>query len=156
MQLKVRTRHQSKVDDSVFFTVRTLNLIQRARRDAANLDGRQKYTEAVSAQSSLVDDVVPRALRGEQERIKTWTEKATPDQNRRLDELADREATLRYSIIIPMVLGAALVTIEGLMADSKQIITVEDFIEHAPDALINEAFELCQKASGLTDDQQKN
>ena len=156
MQLKVRTRHQSTVDDSVYFTIRTLNQIQRARRDAANLDGRQKYIEALVARRSLVDDVVPRVMREEQERITAWNEKATPDQIRRLDELADREATLLNSVIIPMVLGAALVTIEGLMADSKQIITVEDFIEHAPDALIKDAYDFCEKASGLTDDQQKN
>ena len=156
MNLKVRTRHQSKVDDSVFFTIRTLNQIQRARRDAKNLEGRQKYTEAVSARSSLVDDVVPRAMSDEGERIKTWNEKATPDQIRRLDMLADQEGILLASIIMPMVLSAALVGIEGLIIEAKQILTVEDFIDNAPDKLIQDAYDFCVKASGLTDEQQKN
>jgi hypothetical protein len=59
-------------------------------------------------------------------------------------------------VLLPAEVGAALVQIEGLTIDGKKIATVEDFLESAPDTLLDEAWELCRSVSALSEDQQKN
>lgn len=141
----------------MFFTVRTLNQYQRAKRDAENLEYRAKYVEVVTAKNALVDMIVPKAVSDRDERAKILEEKITPEQNARLNALYDQEVALYNAHIVPALIRCALVQIEGLIdGEGKQVLAVDHFLECAPDELLKEVCELCEKASGLTGEQQKN
>jgi len=126
--------YESVTCPGVKFTVRVLNDIQRARRDAKLLSVRARINE-------LQDK---------------WT--ATKDNGgSALDllKINDEAALLTQSELTPAYIRAGLISVEGLEIDGAPA-TVEALIESGPKALVAEVYDACLKASGLGAEETKN
>lgn len=175
------------VDSTAFpgvrYHVRTLNVIQRARRDATIAEHRLEWlrlsneqqtlrrrllgehtTEFVAALRQAVaklelpdDHVVTLGLA----RFATQEEMADrfdrlPEAEKVKLEAVQQEHTLLYQQhILPATIRAALVKVEGFEIDGQPA-TVEQTIESAPDEMLSELYDACANASGLVEADQKN
>lgn len=142
-----KTPHESKSVPGVKFTTRTLNSIQRARRDASIAEHRREYTRLTTELQLLV----AKHIKGEagEERAACF-ESLLMDVKLSIQSLEDESRILLDQHITPAVIKAALVSIEG------DVFTLENLADEAPDALIEEIMTACSAASGLTAEQQKN
>lgn len=134
MKLTTKTEHKSTEIDGITFTVRTLNVIQRARRDAGIADERIRYTNLLREYQAL------------------------SEEEKSLDagpELVYRITLLLNEYLIPAALRAGLISISGIEIDSKPA-TAEMLIESGPDDLLMEIFERCEETAGLSGDDSKN
>lgn len=167
MTLTGKKRTESTSSPGVFFTIRHLNQIQRAKRDMPILKERAEYTQAVQSQQAVLESIwgsVKRATfedgeAGDKAFAAARNElyvAAPAEVKAKADLFYEQQDGIFRSVILPATIRAALVQIEGLLIDGKQILTVDDFLEQAPDTLIDEVWRLCSEASGLTADQQKN
>jgi hypothetical protein len=167
MQLTGKKRIESATHAGVFLTAKFINSIKRAKRDAKILAERAEYVRTVEEQRALLrgifgDVVRERFAEGEDgdreyaaERQRLWAAAAT-DTRQRVDALQEKHEAVFRAVIMPAEIGAALVAVEGLVIDGKKITAVEEFLEAAPDALLDEAWELCRSVSALSEDQEKN
>jgi len=142
-----KTPHESKSVPGVRFTTRTLNSIQRARRDASIAEHRREYTRLTTELQLLVS----KHVKGETGEERAACYEALPlDVKLSIQRLEDESRIVLDQHITPAVIEAALVSIEG------ETFTLENLADEAPDALIEEIVTACSAASGLTADQQKN
>lgn len=125
---------ESATYPGVKFTVRILNDIQRARRDAKLLDVRARINEL-------------------QDRWAVAKDKG--DGAIELLKINDEAALLSQSQLKPAYIRAGLVSVEGIEIDGVPA-TVETLIESGPVELVNEIYDACVKASGLGAEETKN
>lgn len=141
ISLKSKSTLESKSTPGVSFTVRTLNKIQRAKRDLLIIETRQQMSALVREYGPLAELETP-----------------TPEQAKR-KALIDVEYTwLEDRDLKPALLRAGIVSVEGMEIDGKAV-TVDALIESAGadyDALIDEMYTACEAASGLSATETKN
>jgi len=148
MHLKTKTTVQSETFPGVSFTVRTLNSVQRARRDAAIAEQRREYTRLTTELAALVQQHIGSGTAEQRSAKLTALEPGVSLQMASLDD----EARLIYDQhIAPAMVRAALVSIDG-----PDGLTVETLFDEAPDELIEEIAKSCGDASGLSAEKQKN
>ena len=125
--------HDSQACAGVRFTVRILNEIQRARRDAKLLETRARINE----------------LRDQ------WA--AAKDKGTSLDmiKIDDEASLLSQSVVVPAFIRAGMISVDGLEIDGAPA-TVEALIESGPANLVSEIYEACVRASGLNQEESKN
>lgn len=181
--LKTKNVIESKVCAGVSFHIRTLNAVQRARRDASVASQRHEYSRLVNEAraiykkvAGITDTPFTSALKAELSKLALPEEHAvskglarflsaeeidakmaalTAAERAQLDELNDRANLIDNEHLVPATIRAALVEVTGYEIDGKPA-TVEAFISDAPDELLNEAYDACTGASGLTAEQAKN
>ncbi len=181
--LKTKSTVESKTCPGVSFQVRTLNAVQRARRDASVAAHRHEYSRLLNEARAIykkvagvTDTAFTSALKAELVKLAlpdghviskglaqylSAEEQAAkmnaiaPAERAQLDELNDRASLVDNEHLVPATLRAALVGVTGYEIDGAAA-TVEAFIENAPDELLAEAYEACVNASGLTGEQAKN
>jgi hypothetical protein len=124
-----KVEYPSQSCEGVKFTVRVLNKIQRAQRDL-ELIPHQAETTRIFERMKAIED--PKSI-----------------------EYLELDA--RYGVLInlhfkPAYIRAGLISVEGF----EGIETAADLIDRGPDSLIDEVYEKCYLASGLTTEQQKN
>lgn len=177
-----------KVVDSLKFPgvryhVRTLSVIQRARRDASIAQQRLEWlrlsneqdtlrrkllgdhtTEFVSAlrqaiaKLELADDhpvTLGLARFATQEEMADKFDRLPEDEKAKLEAVQQEHTLLYQQHILPATIRAALVKVEGLELEGGEA-TVENILEHAPDELLAEVYDACAGASGLVEESQKN
>jgi hypothetical protein len=148
MHLTTRKTHESKAIPGCKFTVRTLNSVQRARRDAAIADHRREYSRVTGELTTLV---AKHLGDGSEEERRAKLAALDRSVSAELDLLADQARLIQDEFITPATIRAALFSIEG-----AGDVTLENFVDEAPDELLDEVKAACEQASGLTADQQKN
>lgn len=181
--LTTQSTIQSKVCPGVSFQVRTLNAVQRARRDASVAAHRHEYSRLLNEAraiykkvAGITDTAFTAALKAELVKLELPEDHAvsnglaaflsseemaakmaalTPVERGQLDELNDRASLIDNEYLVPATLRAALISVTGYEIDGASA-TVDAFIENAPDALLAEAYEACSNASGLSGEQAKN
>jgi len=136
MNLETKVTHESKALPGVTFIIRRMNQIQRARRDAKIIDARVRISELTDQLKGIPEDG-------------TATEKL---QRAKLDAQIGIEIV---TAIKPAYVRAGLVSVDGLTIDSQPV-KPEDLIESGQDDLLDEVYEACVGASGLSADQSKN
>jgi len=147
MHLTKRTI-ESKTVPGCKFTVRTLNSIQRARRDASIAEHRREYTRLTTELAALLKRHIGE---GDAEYRRTKLEALEPSMSLELSSLDDQARLIMDEFINPACIRAALVSIEGVEG-----ITLETLFDEASDELLDEVAKACSEASGLTAEQQKN
>lgn len=154
MNLIGKQRIPSKVNESVHFTIRALNTIQRAKRDLSLLTEKAKMRDLITKRNEILEKIygpeTDEAKRAEL--YKNAPPEAVAENNRMYEEAE----TIGGTTIIPATIRAGLVKVEGLTIDGVPIVDAEAFIDNAPDALIDEAYKLCSEASALDSDARKN
>jgi hypothetical protein len=141
ISLKSKNTIASKAIPGVSFTVRTLNKIQRARRDLPVMATRQHLAGLIREYSPLQD-----------------TPDRTPAQSARLDLIEAEYSWLQDQEIYPSVIRAGLVSVDGLEIDGQPA-TADSLIESTGadyDLLIEEIYQACASAAGLTATETKN
>lgn len=174
---------ESKIYPGVRFRIRTLNVIERARRDAQISEHRIEYSRL-----SIELDTVKRKLIGEAETeftaairkelqklelpldhpvtlgLARWCSvqqveerfDALPEAERhKMEKLQVQQEQVYQLHILPATIRAALVGIEGLTVDGKDV-TVDDVLSDSPDDLLEEIASACLSASGLIEADAKN
>lgn len=143
ISIKSKTTIESKAVPGVTFVVRTLNKIQRAKRDLPVMATRQHLGTLVREYAPI--DAIP-------------AEDRTPEQTKRLGQIDAEYEWLLIQEIYPSVIRAGLVSIEGLEIDEKPA-SAASLIEATGadyDALIEEIYAACNRAAGLTPTEIKN
>lgn len=141
LSIQSKTTIESESCPGVTFTVRRLNKIQRSVRDLPVMEPRMRYTEISERYFEL---------KGRKEQ--------TPETLRET-KMLDYEAGLVINEHLkPASIRAALVSIEGLEIDGKPATVDSLLADGSPDtdALIDEIYQACEIAAGLTGTQQKN
>jgi len=134
MELKPRVTHESTAVPGVRYTVRTLNQIQRAKRDLEVFPHRAKIAELMAEMGRIPEN------------DENFTKRARLDMEIGL---------LINQHMKPAYLRAGLVSIEGVTIDGREA-SVADVIDYGDDALVDEIYAACAVASGITVEQQKN
>lgn len=143
ISLKSKTTIESKSVPGVSFTVRTLNRIQRAKRDLPVMATRQHLSGLIREYGPLFE--TPAADR-------------TPAQTQRIALIDAEYSWLQDQEIYPSVIRAGLVSVDGLEIDDKPA-TADSLIEATGadyDELIEEIYKACSDAAGLTPTETKN
>lgn len=143
ISIKSKTVIESKAVPGVTYTVRTLNKIQRAKRDLLVMATRQRL-------SALVREYAPLNEIPEDQR--------TPEQTARMQAIDVEFSWLQDSEIKPSEIRGGLVSIEGLEIDGKPA-SADSLIESAGadyDELITEIADACRSAAGLSAAETKN
>lgn len=148
MHLKTKTTVQSQAFPGVSFTVRTLNSVQRARRDAAIAEHRREHTRLTTELGALVAQHVGT---GTEEERTAKLAALDPGVSLQMESLYEEARLIYDQHIAPAMVRAALVSIEGVEG-----LTVETLFDEAPDELLEEISKACQDASGLSAEKQKN
>jgi hypothetical protein len=141
ISLKSKNTIESKTVPGVTFTIRTLNRIQRARRDLPVMATRQHLSGLIREYGPLQENP-----------------KRTPAQDQRLALIEAEYSWLQDQEIYPSVMRAGVVSIDGLEIDGKPA-TADSLIESTGadyDELIEEIYMACSAAAGLTPTETKN
>jgi hypothetical protein len=152
--LKSKFTESSKKYPGVSYTVRNLNTIRRAERDAAIASHRLEYTRLTAERATQF-----KALAGEDGTAEERNTRvnALPVDKRLAILKMDEEAQHIYErFIVPNAIRAGLISVDGLDLDGVEKPTTEDVIQNAPDDLIEEIYAACVRGSGLTEDEAKN
>jgi hypothetical protein len=139
----------------VRFTVKVLNVIERARRDMSMAAARAEYLRLNRERDALLKALIPRSA-GDFS-VPTYDEvNALPDADQqRIYQLIEQAELVHNGEILPAEIRAALVSIEGVESGGQPA-TVETIISAAPSDLLAEIHAACVSASGLTGEQEKN
>ena len=151
--LSSKTVIKSKILDGVEYTVRTLNIVKRAERDAGIAEHRAEYSRLSTERQTSLAKLIGKEGTDEEREAKYQAlsaEDRTRDQT--LFEAIDQ---LLQRYIIPATIEAALISITGYEIDGAAP-DAKALIEHAPDALLKEIYSACVTGSGLTGDEVKN
>jgi hypothetical protein len=143
ISIKSKTTIESKAIPGVTFVVRTLNKIQRAKRDLPVMATRQHLAGLIREYSPINE--IP-------------AEERTPEQAARLGLIEAEYEWLLDQEIYPAVIHAGLVSVDGIEVDGKPA-TADLLIESAGadyDELIEEIYAACNRAAGLTPAETKN
>ena len=135
---------KSEAAEGVSYVVRRLSFLKRAERDATIAE----YQHRMDDLSVEIRNATPstKTLDEAEEVIQS-----SPELRRALEE---RER-LMITHVIPAVIRAGLVSIEGLTVEGKPM-TVEQFLDLADRDLISEAYSWCEAASKMTSEALKN
>lgn len=133
MTFESKTTHESQVHAGVRFTIRRLNVIQRAKRDSPLLQQRTRLTEI----EQRIGEMTPGPKEG-----------TDPHQIERARLQAEAK-DLEDLYFRPAYIKAGLISIEGCDVDGKPM-NAEAVIDSAPDGLITEIYIACIDASGLS------
>lgn len=144
---------KSKKYDGVEFQVLTLNVIQRAVRDAGIAEHRLEYSRLSAERGTLLDSLVGKGGTIE-EREKRYDD-LTPVDRFKLIDLNSRAELIHQQFIAPAAIKAALTAVTGFEIDGKPA-DADTLILHAPDDLLMEAYDACTRASGMTGEEVKN
>jgi len=142
MRFESKFTVQSVTQPGVFFEVRVLNSIQRAKLDLQNLEARVKYSEIYAEIGRL-----PKPPEGD-------PPPADPDLIEREKLRISADCILKIDIK-PATIRAGLLKIEGLEIDGLAA-TTESLIESGPSGLIDEIWSAINNEAGLTEEQRKN
>lgn len=136
---------ESTVTPGVTFKVRSLSKIERAKREFPLMDARFQIADLANEWLAI------KPPEDGEEDIRTAKDV------RRARFIDVQYQLLMDSVIKPAVLRAGVVSIHGLKIDGKAA-GIDSLIAggNALDDLIEEIFEACQEASGLTEQQRKN
>ena len=149
--LRKTATFQSEKYPQISFTLRVLNHIQRARRDANVAEELAQYREKIRRSARLYNEVI--AGVDESGRAAALEANSNADEIARLNDEANR---IYLSVIVPNALRACYVSIDGIGLVDGQELTVEALLDSAPEDLLEEMVNRCEATSGLTEDQQKN
>lgn len=142
----------------VSFTVRVLNRIERARRDALIAGPRAEFSRLERERSALLRSLIPNAdwetAAGQAEASERIQKLPLADKER-VFALKEDAQIVHDAQIVPAEIRAALIGVTGLECDGAAA-TVESVIASAPDELLIEIHAACVSASGLTAEQEKN
>lgn len=160
VSIQSKVTHGSKVMPGVTFVVRTLNKIQRARRDFPIADHVYEYQEAFGEALRLLPDGFLKISTDTPEGIKARIAAlaAMEPATARARSMADYRAELiENEHLKPAYIRAGLVSITGAEIDGIPV-TPDTLLESSADfdALIDEIYDACREASGLTAAQVKN
>lgn len=143
----------SKKYPGVAFQIRTLNMIQRAIRDAGIADHRLEYSRLSAERGALNDSLLGKEGTVE-EREKRFD--ALPQADRlKIIDLNNQAELIHQRFIAPATIKAAFAGITGLEIDGD-VPDAEKLIRDAPDELLQEIYDACLDGSGLTDGEAKN
>ncbi len=171
MNIKSTFTQDSKACPGVRFTMRVLNQITRAGRDAELVEARSQIAELAAQMQRLPDpdDEIRRiaaAARAEvreltaEEQAQIRAIEAKPETSSQ--RVARNTVDHRIGLIInrelkPAYICASLISIEGFEVEGKLPAKPWDtLIRHAPDELIDELYIAANLNSGLTSEQEKN
>lgn len=181
--LKKFQTFESTAHPGVRFKVRTLNVIERAKRDAAIAEHRIEYSrisiELDTLQKKLIGEEETEftsALRKEVQKLNLplehpvtrglarWCSSQEVEERfqrlpqvewAKFDALQAKQKLIHDQFMIPATITAALVAVEGLTVDGHDV-SVQDVLEYAPDTLLDEITKACVGASGLIEADSKN
>lgn len=143
MDFSTTITHESQALPGVSFTVRRLNVIERAKRDAKMLPARSRYSDILDRMRTLSVD--PDAD----------DYKSAPGKENQFNAAWSELIHVENGEIRPAYIRAGLVSVDGLTIDGAAP-TVEAFLAGAPDPLIIEVFAACRAASDLQEELRKN
>jgi hypothetical protein len=156
MNIESKIMHESKAAPGVRFTVKRLNVMERAARDFVIAEEKIKYSRLLAEQRSLLARECPGfAAEEDAGKRRAMIEAMSESASAELTELQFRASLIFERTVRPGVIGAGLVSIEGLSADGVPV-TVQNFAACATDELLIEVYEACEAAAGLSDEQRKN
>jgi hypothetical protein len=153
MDFQTTIKHDSKACHGVSFTVRRLNVIQRARRDGALLAHRAEWRKRLAEYAAFRREQLGE-MKAEERDAKIAA--LAPDVQARLMTLEHEADQIHFGHILPGTILAAFHSVDGFFINGKNSQTPQEFIESAPDELLIEVYEACEAASGLSEEQQKN
>ena len=171
MNIKPTFTQESTACPGVRFTLRVLNQITRAERDAGLIEARTKISDLVAQLQRLPDpDAEGRTILAaaaaeerelsadEQAKLSAIEAKPEIDSQRLARNMIDHRVGLIINQEIkPAYIRAALLSIEGFEMDGKLLAKPWDaLIRSAPDELIDELYLAANLNSGLTSEQEKN
>jgi len=135
MDFKTTETHESKTCEGVTFTVRTLNVVQRAARDLEIAEHNARAQELLAKYIQAGDDKDPVLL-----------------------ARSDVEFGMIHNAhIVPAVVRAGLVEIAGLVADGHAVTTADQLLAAPiPQELMAEIFEHCRGREGFNQEKEKN
>lgn len=151
--LKSKITHESKVEPGAKFTVRALNYIQRARRDSGVSKQRLEYSRMLGQLGRMQKENLGE---GDYESRKAKFDALPETVRQQMDTLSFESANILHEHLIPSALRAGLISIDGLVIEGASVKTVEELLESAPDELLDEIYQACEKAAGLTAEERKN
>jgi hypothetical protein len=154
MNLNAKAFVVSTAQPEVSYTVRRLNMIQRSKRDALVAEQRLEYTKLTMEVRALTEQLI--GTEGTPEERAATISQLPTDQRAKLMDIQHHMELLLNEHLIPASIRAGLIAVQGLTTDDGKAITVEQFMESAPDDLIEEAFRACEAHASLSEDQQKN
>jgi hypothetical protein len=155
----------------VRFTMRVLNQITRAERDAELVEARSNIAELAALMQRLPDPDEP--IRRIDAAAKAESRERTPEEQAQVRAIEARPETVtqrvarnkldhRIGVIItrdlkPAYIRASLISVEGFEVDDKPAAKPWDLlIRCAPDELIDQLYLAANLNSDLTTDQEKN
>ncbi len=143
----------SKLYPGAVYKIRTLNTIQRAKRDAAIASHRLEYTRLNAERQTIYKHLAGDTGTDEEklERVNAHpVEKRLPilDFDQKAQCILDEH-------IVPATIRAALISVDGIEIDGAKP-TVETLLENAPDGMLTEIYAACVNGSGLTEGEAKN
>jgi hypothetical protein len=130
--------HDSAAFPGVKFTIRRLNQIQRAKRDLEIATKASRLTELSEKWRASTKDTKAE-------------ESITPEQSRLLGDIQNEHA----ATAMPIIIRHGFLSMEGFEINGDSP-TVEQIIESGPEQLVQEIFDACVAAAGLSEEQQKN
>jgi len=152
--LKSKFTEASKKYPGVTFTVRNLNAMRRAERDAAIASHRLEYSRLIAERATQW-----KALAGEDGTIEERNARvnALPvDKRLAILEMDEKAQHIYERFMLPNAIRAGFISVEGLELDGVATPSVDDLLSGAPDDLIEEIYTACVRGSGLTEDEAKN
>jgi hypothetical protein len=148
-----KTVVKSVLFPGVEYTIRTLNVVQRAKRDAKVATQRAEYARLTAERQSALAKLI--GVGGtDEERTAKYDALAATDRakDQTLFEAIER---ILQEYLVPANIEAALISVSGYEIDGA----APDWkllIEHAPDTLLAEVHRACTTGSCLTGDEAKN
>lgn len=172
MNFKAKQTFDSKTCEGVRFTVRMLNVIQRAKRDMEIAEERIQFgalvqhvraaseSDALQKESAALIKHLSDKL-GEKHDDTTEAARILTAYQQISEPAESRSADYRAGLILdmtmkPAAIQAGLVSIEGLHDDEAVIKTAEDLIDRGPSELIHEIWLRCEELAGMSPGDQKN
>ena len=151
--LNSKTVIASKIVPGVEIVVRTLNVVQRAKRDAKVACHRAEYSRLLAERRTLLDKLIGKD--GTDAEREEKYQNLPADQKAQDQTLFEQSECILQQHLVPATIQAALIEVRGYEIDGAPA-TVETLIEHAPDAFLGEVYNACVFGSGLTGEEAKN
>jgi hypothetical protein len=139
----------------VSFTVKALNVIERARRDMSMAAARSECLRLNRERDALLKALLPRTDGDFSGYTYAEIETLAEADKQRVYLLLEQSDLVHNSEILPAEIRAALVSVEGIESGGQPA-TIETVLSAAPSDLIDEIHAACISASGLTGEQEKN
>ena len=171
MNIKPTFTQESQACPGVRFTMRVLNQITRAERDAELVEARSNIAELAAQMQRLPDPDEP--IRRIDAAANSECREQTPEEQAQIQAIEARPETVSQRVarnkldhrigltitrdLKPAYIRASLISIEGFEVEGKPAVKPWDtLIRNAPDELIDELYVVANLNSGLTTDQEKN